>query len=73
MIAHPPPPTRAQMVGSVIREVSLVLLAFAAGAGAYVGSLKEPARWPEDYFGAVGAGAILALAKMIPTGGQSRG
>jgi hypothetical protein len=57
---------------SIVRETVVVVLAFAAGAGAYIGTLKTEPVWPQDYFGAVGAGALTALAKMIPTGGGSR-
>lgn len=63
------PPTRAEVVGRAIRETALVTLAFVAGLGGYFGALKEPPRWPQDYYAAIGAGALLALAKMIPSGG----
>ena len=72
---HPPPLTRAQVAGHVAREAVLILLAFAAGFGGYMGQLKAPPRDPEDYYAAIGAGALLALAKMIPSpgGGSNRG
>jgi 4'-phosphopantetheinyl transferase EntD len=52
---------------SALREAVVVVLAFAAGAGAYIGTLKNEPVWPQDYFGAIGSGALTALAKMIPT------
>lgn len=70
-----PTRTRGQTALAVTRETVVVLLAFAAGAGAYIGTLKAEPTWPQDYFGAIGAGSLTALAKMIPTntGGQNRG
>lgn len=71
MIDRTPP--RAQLIGHIARETVLVLLAFAAGFGGYIGALKEPPREPQDYYAALGAGALLALAKMIPSPGGGRG
>ena len=73
MLNREPTTTRSQTIGSVSREIALILLAFAAGFGGYMGSLKEPPRIPEDYYAAIGAGALLSLAKMIPGGGSGRG
>ena len=52
---------------AILREAVVVTLAFVAGAGGYIGALKGAPEWPRDYIAAIGAGALLALAKMIPT------
>lgn len=73
MLDSPPEPSKGQQALSIGREAALACLAFAAGFGAYIGTLKTPAT-EQDYYGAIGAGALLALAKLIPTnGGQGRG
>ena len=69
-----PPPTRWDVAGRVTREAVLACLAFAAGFGGYMGQLKEPPREPQDYCAAIGAGALLALAKLVPgASGGGRG
>ena len=73
MIDRSPPPSRSQINGGAVREIALALLAFAAGFGTYMGQLKEPPRWPQDYFAATGAGALLSLAKLLPAPGGTQG
>ena len=65
--------TRGEAALAIGREALVVLLAFVAGFGGYFSNVKaEPTL--QDYLVAFGAGALLALAKMIPTyGGQNRG
>ncbi len=68
MISHPPPPTptRAQLVGAIVREGTILALAFAAGAGGYLAIIaSDPLRW-QDFAGAIGAGATAALLKLFP-------
>ena len=66
MIAHPSPPPRAEIVGAVVREGLVLVLAFAAGAGGYLAIIaSDPLRW-QDYAGAIGAGATAALLKLFP-------
>ena len=70
---HPPPLTRAQVAGHVAREALIVVLAFVAGAGAYLAALTTVPLRPQDYAGAIAAGATAALLKLFPTTGGSRG
>ena len=67
--------SRSDLALGIARETAVVLLAFMAGAGGFIGALKGEPEYPRDYIAAVGAGALLALAKMIPTttGGNGRG
>lgn len=68
-------PTRTQIALAIGGECVFVTLAFVAGFGGYFSTLKEPPRIPEDYLAAAGAGALLALAKLMPGagGGDRRG
>jgi hypothetical protein len=72
MLARPPERTSRDLALAIGREALVVSLAFVAGCGGYIGALKAEPIWPQDYFAAIGAGALLALAKMIPTGGGSK-
>jgi hypothetical protein len=72
MISRPPERPSRDLSLAIAREVVVVSLAFVAGCGGYIGALKAEPIWPQDYFAAIGAGALLALAKMIPTGGGSK-
>lgn len=67
-------PTRTQIALRILREAIIVALAFGAGCGGALQIIDhEPLRL-QDWGGAIGAGCLLALAKMIPTpGGGSRG
>lgn len=60
-------PTRAQMTLSMLREALVLVLSFTAGAGLYLAGVQGSLRWPQDYAGALAAGATACLAKMFPT------
>lgn len=66
-------PSRSSMALAIAREALVVTLAFAAGAGTFLAAVSHDPMRDQDWYGALGAGALMALAKMYPTGGGGHG